>query len=81
MRVFLFWLAAMALALPAANVNAAEIFVPPRTAVVHHRHWYVARVELQSCFLMPDVVVALDVLGPYCSSPRGLYRIIKRKHW
>ena len=43
--------------------------------VAHHHRWHVARVGPQSCFLMPDVVVALNALGPYCSSPRGPYRV------
>jgi hypothetical protein len=30
----------------------------------------------QDCFLMPDVIVAIDALGPYCSSPRARYRRI-----
>jgi hypothetical protein len=33
----------------------------------------------QDCFLMPDVIVAIDARGPYCSSPRGHYhRIVRR---
>jgi hypothetical protein len=59
----------------AANVSA---IVPSRAAelavgggevpaVHHYRFW---RVRPQSCFLMPDVIVALNALGPYCSSPR-----------
>ena len=32
------------------------------------------RVAPQGCFLMPDVVVAVHALGPYCSSPRGVSR-------
>jgi hypothetical protein len=32
----------------------------------------------QKCFLPPDVVVAVNALGPYCSSPRGRqYRITR----
>lgn len=30
-----------------------------------------ARIGPQDCFLSPDVAVALNALGPYCSSPRG----------
>jgi hypothetical protein len=37
-----------------------------------------ARVWPQDCFLMPDVIVAIDALGPYCSSPRGYYRGYRR---
>jgi hypothetical protein len=33
----------------------------------------------QDCFLMPDVIVAVDALGPYCSSPRGHFRRIVRR--
>jgi hypothetical protein len=37
------------------------------------------RVWAQDCYLMPDVVVAVNALGPYCSSPRGrYYRTIRR---
>ncbi len=81
MRVFLIGLAVMALALPSASANATEILVPGRATAVYHGHWYVARIGPQSCLLMPDVVVALDALGPYCSSPRGSYRLIRWKRW
>lgn len=38
----------------------------------------VARVGPQDCFLPPDVSVAINALGPYCSSPRGpRYRVVK----
>jgi hypothetical protein len=49
----------------AAGANAAEL-----GAVHRYTFW---RVWPQDCFLTPDVIVALDVLGPYCSSPRGHY--------
>ena len=45
---------------------------------VIHRHVF-WRVWPQDCFLMPDVIVALDALGPYCSSPRGHYRRMARR--
>lgn len=50
-----------------------------------HRHIYrdrtvvlVRRFHPESCFLTPDLVVALDALGPYCDSPRGWRRIVVR---
>ena len=49
----------------AASANAAEL-----GAVHRYTFW---RVWPQDCFLTPDLIVALDVLGPYCSSPRGRY--------
>jgi len=37
----------------------------------------IARVGPQDCFLPPDVSVAVNALGPYCSSPRGpRYRVV-----
>jgi hypothetical protein len=40
----------------------------------NHVHiWRLARLGPQSCFLMPDVAVAVGARGPYCSSPRGYY--------
>jgi hypothetical protein len=39
---------------------------------------FVRRVHPESCFLPPDVVVALNALGPYCDSPRGWRRIVVR---
>jgi hypothetical protein len=37
-----------------------------------------ARVWPKQCFLPPDVAVAVNALGPYCSSPRGRqYRITR----
>ena len=49
------------------------------------RHVYGARtVDLlrrfhpESCFLPPDIVVALNALGPYCDSPGGWHRIVVR---
>jgi hypothetical protein len=38
-----------------------------------HTFW---RAGPQDCFLMPDVIVAVEALGPYCSSPRARYRRI-----
>ena len=66
MRVSLIGVAATMISLLPACASATEAY--------HHR-WHVARIGPQSCFLMPDVVVALDALGPYCSSPRGSYRV------
>jgi hypothetical protein len=37
------------------------------------RHQGFWRLAPNECFLPPDIVVALNALGPYCSSPRGLY--------
>jgi hypothetical protein len=45
------------------------------TRLVIHRY---ARLGPQDCFLMPDVIVAIDALGPYCSSPRGYYHHYRR---
>lgn len=39
---------------------------------------FVRRNHPESCFLPPDVVVALNALGPYCDSPRGWRRIVVR---
>jgi hypothetical protein len=44
------------------------------------------RVGPQECFVPPDVAVAINALGPYCSSPRGRpYRITRqiydRPYW
>jgi hypothetical protein len=39
---------------------------------------FVRRIHPESCFLPPDVVVALNALGPYCDSPRGWRRIVVR---
>jgi hypothetical protein len=64
MRVLLIGLAATTISLLLASANAAD----------HHHRWHVARIGPQSCFLMPDVAVAINALGPYCSSPRGSYR-------
>ena len=78
MRVFLMFLiglVATTMSLLLASANAAETFVPAGAIVAHHHRWHVARIGPQSCFLMPDVVVALNALGPYCSSPRGPYRV------
>jgi hypothetical protein len=36
----------------------------------HHGFW---RIAPNLCFLPPDVIVAVNALGPYCSSPRGYY--------
>lgn len=39
---------------------------------------FVRRIRPESCFLPPDVAVALNALGPYCDSPRGWRRIVVR---
>jgi hypothetical protein len=50
-------------------IGATELGIYGRHGkLVFHRY---ARVGPQDCFLMPDVIVAVDALGPYCSSPRG----------
>jgi hypothetical protein len=57
--------------LAGGSAQAAEIRILHRYAF-----W---RVWPQDCFLMPDVAVAVNALGPYCSSPRArYYRIIRR---
>ncbi len=56
-----------------ANAGAAELRII-RQHTTYRRAW------AQDCFLMPDVIVAVDALGPYCSSPRGHYHWIVR-HW
>ena len=71
MRVLLIGLVATTISLLLASTNAAE---PAGAIVAHHHRWHVARIGPQSCFLMPDVAVAINALGPYCSSPRGSYR-------
>ena len=43
-----------------------------RSVVVVHRF------HPESCFLTPDLVVALNALGPYCDSPRGWRRVVVR---
>jgi hypothetical protein len=57
------------------SAGAAELRVMHRHAF-RHTLW---RVGPQACFLMPDVIVAVDALGPYCSSPRGRYHWIMRR--
>jgi hypothetical protein len=81
MRVFLFAVAIMTFLLLSPGLFAAETLLPARIGVAHHYRWHVARIGPQSCFLMPDVVVALNALGPYCSSPRGLYRVAPVRHY
>jgi hypothetical protein len=63
------------------SVRAAELNI-----VYPHGHSYKSshlhmfwRAGPQDCFLMPDVIVAVDALGPYCSSPRARYRQIVRR--
>ena len=79
MRVFLIGSAAITVSLLSASAHAAEMFEPTRATVIHHDRRYV--VGPQSCFLMPDGVVALDALGPYCSSPRSPYRVRLRSRF
>ena len=74
MRVLLIGLVATTISLLLASANATETFVPAYGSVHHHERWYVRRIGPQSCYLMPDVAVAINALGPYCSSPRGSYR-------
>jgi hypothetical protein len=38
-----------------------------------YRHRGFWRIAPNQCFLPPDIVVALNALGPYCSSPRAHY--------
>ncbi len=64
--IFTILLAVMVLS---ARAVAAELTRLPSL----HRH-IVWRAWAQDCFLMPDVAVAVDALGPYCSSPRGSWR-------
>ena len=63
------WAIILAL-LPVAPSNAADLRIAREYRAIHHyTNW--ARIWPQSCFLMPDVIVAVDALGPYCASPRG----------
>ena len=39
---------------------------------------FVRRIHPESCFLTPDVAVALSALGPYCDSPRWWHRVVAR---
>jgi hypothetical protein len=75
MRSLLIGLAATTISLLPSSTNATETFVPAYGSVHHHERWHVRRIGPQSCFLMPDVAVALNALGPYCSSPRGSYGV------
>jgi hypothetical protein len=63
------------------SASAAELNLAHRYAHSYRfSHLYTFwRLGPQDCFLMPDVIVAVDALGPYCSSPRGHYhRIVHR---
>ncbi len=53
-------------------LNARSAGATELTVVHVHRHLF-WRAGPQDCFLMPDVVVAVEALGPYCSSPRAYY--------
>jgi hypothetical protein len=81
MRICLFAVAIMTTSLLSPRLFAAETFLPARTGVAHHYRWHVARIGPQSCFLMPDVAVAINALGPYCSSPRSPYRVATLHHY
>jgi hypothetical protein len=59
------------------GVSAGEVGVSAGELRVR-RHYVVWRVRPQDCFLMPDVIVALNALGPYCSSPRGYFARYRR---
>ena len=63
------------------SARAAELSIAHRYGRVYKSsHLYTFwRAGPQDCFLMPDVIVAVDALGPYCSSPRAHYRPIVRR--
>jgi hypothetical protein len=59
---------------------AFAVLVMLADAASAHSRVLAWRIWPQDCFLMPDVAVALDALGPYCSSPRGgRYHIIRSR--
>jgi hypothetical protein len=60
----------------AAELNIVHRYSHPYRFSHLYRFW---RLGPQDCFLMPDVIVAVDALGPYCSSPRGHYRRLVRR--
>ena len=60
----------------AAELNIVHRYSHPHRFAHLHAFW---RKGPQDCFLMPDVIVAIDALGPYCSSPRGYYRQLVRR--
>jgi hypothetical protein len=70
--------------LTVAKTAAAELAIAPGIAAgaeneLHvDRRYAFRRIGPQSCFLMPDVIVAVDALGPYCSSPRGYFHHYRR---
>ena len=64
-------LTALLISLLSGSAYAAEMYAPGRATIHHHNRWYFGRIGPQSCFLMPDVIVAVNARGPYCSSPRG----------
>ena len=66
MRVLLIGLVATTISLLLASANATETFVPAYGSVHRHERWHVRRIGPQSCYLMPDVAVAINALGPYC---------------
>ena len=74
-------LTAMLSLLLSATVHAAEIYESGRGTVHHHNRWSFGRIEPQSCFLMPDVIVAVNARGPYCSSPRAASRVWPVAHY
>ena len=46
--------------------------------VHRHRVILVRRIHPESCFLPPDVIVALNAPGPYCSSVYGMRHLAVR---
>jgi hypothetical protein len=70
--------AAAGILLLVAIVVGATVSAGAAELRIVHRHtsW---RIWPQQCFLMPDVIVAVDALGPYCYSPRGHYHRIARR--
>jgi hypothetical protein len=63
----------MGIVLLVAMLMGAAAAVAADLRIIQHRYAYWRTFWPQDCFLMPDEVVALDALGPYCSSPRGRY--------
>jgi hypothetical protein len=78
----------IALVITALTVLAAKVLAPVPSygaelgisdgELRFHHHYSFFRIGPQSCFLMPDVIVAINALGPYCSSPRGYYYHYRR---
>jgi hypothetical protein len=55
-----------------------KIDSPPSRIWAVRRHTTYWRVSAKDCFVMPDMIVAVDALGSHCSSPRGCYHCIIR---